>query len=261
MALQELHAVLEGIEYGILFMDSDLRVRMCNRAYREIWGIPEDFYAAKPTLIAGMEFTRDRGLYDLGDQSWKEFVEDRLAPIRAGDGVPRELKLSNGRIVQFRCIALPDGGRMLTYYDITELKRREEEVAEKSAILEATLENMAQGISMTDAGLRLIAFNRRFLEILGLPPGRIHDGGGDISDTAGDGLMVIFQDLDGNGSAMLAVDTALRLFEATEALNAANEVEPLGVHMGINSGPALVGSTRIEGARGSRWIFTATAAR
>jgi PAS domain S-box-containing protein len=86
----------------------------------------------------------------------------------------------------------------------------------------------------------------------------IHDAGGDINETAGDGFMAIFQDPDPQRHAMIAVDTALALLEATEHLNADSHEQPLAVHMGINSGTALVGSTRLEGARGTRWIFTAS---
>jgi class 3 adenylate cyclase len=55
-----------------------------------------------------------------------------------------------------------------------------------------------------------------------------------------------------------AVETALALLGATEALNRANSALPLAVHMGLNSGLALVGSTRFEGAQGTRWTFTAS---
>jgi class 3 adenylate cyclase len=55
-----------------------------------------------------------------------------------------------------------------------------------------------------------------------------------------------------------AVDTALAILAATTVLNAENTVQPLTVHMGINSGTALVGSTRFEGLRGARWTFTAS---
>jgi len=60
--------------------------------------------------------------------------------------------------------------------DITELKQRESELAEKTAILETTLENIDQGISMSDANLRTIALNRRFLELLELPADRFKVG-------------------------------------------------------------------------------------
>jgi class 3 adenylate cyclase len=54
------------------------------------------------------------------------------------------------------------------------------------------------------------------------------------------------------------VETALALLDATEVLNQANSTQPLAIHMGLNSGLALVGSTRFEGMRGTRWTFTAS---
>jgi CheY-like chemotaxis protein len=87
---------------------------------------------------------------------------------------------------------------------------------------------------------------------------RIHEAGGDINETAGDGFMAIFQNADVRVHASTAVDTALALLAMTEALNQANGAQPLAIHMGLNSGLALVGSTRFEGQHGTRWTFTAS---
>jgi DNA-binding response OmpR family regulator len=87
---------------------------------------------------------------------------------------------------------------------------------------------------------------------------RIHEGGGDINETAGDGVMVIFDDPHVTAHAIKAVDTAMALQAATETLNRATGAHPLAIHIGINSGIALVGSTRFEGVRGTRWTFTAS---
>src|SRR4030095_3410515 len=57
---------------------------------------------------------------------------------------------------------------------------------------------------------------------------------------------------------LTAVETARTLLGATESLNRANSALPLAIHMGLNSGLALVGSTRFEGQRGTRWTFTAS---
>jgi len=86
----------------------------------------------------------------------------------------------------------------------------------------------------------------------------IHDAGGDINETAGDGFMAIFQSPDPHRHAMTAVDTAIALLRTTHILNVASQEQPLAVHIGINSGTALVGSTRFEGLRGTRWTFTAS---
>jgi DNA-binding response OmpR family regulator len=87
---------------------------------------------------------------------------------------------------------------------------------------------------------------------------RIREAGGDINETAGDGFMAIFQEADIYLHASKAVDTALALLDATDALNRENRQQPIAIHMGINSGVALVGSTRFEGLRGTRWTFTAS---
>ena len=84
---------------------------------------------------------------------------------------------------------------------------------------------------------------------------RIQEMGGDINETAGDGFMAIFQDAD---HATRSVDAALALLRATAALNSDADQHPLQIHMGLNTGTALVGSTRFEGARGTRWTFTAS---
>ena len=86
---------------------------------------------------------------------------------------------------------------------------------------------------------------------------RIHEAGGDINETAGDGFMAIFQDADPPGHATKSVETALALLAATAALNQ-EQSGTLAVHMGINTGVALVGATRFEGVRGTRWTFTAS---
>jgi DNA-binding response OmpR family regulator len=86
----------------------------------------------------------------------------------------------------------------------------------------------------------------------------IHEAGGDINETAGDGFMAILQDEDIQVHPVKAVDTALALLAATDALNQVNREQPLAIHLGINSGMALVGSTRFEGLRGTRWTFTAS---
>jgi PAS domain S-box-containing protein len=175
-ALRELEAVVDGIEYGVLLVDPDMRVRIRNRAYREIWASPDDWTETSPPLREDFEHSWRAGLYDLGDQRWEDYLAARLAGIERGDPTPWEMRLADGRVLQYRCLALPDGGRMLTYFDITDLKRREAELAEKTAILEATLENMDQAISMTDADLNVIAFNRRFLDLLDYPSDRFKPG-------------------------------------------------------------------------------------
>jgi PAS domain S-box-containing protein len=142
-ALRDLNAVLETIQYGVLFLDPDLRIRLANRAYRELWQMPAEFYDRPRELEEDMALSRALGAYDVADEDWEAYRERRILEIRQGDIAPVEMRLRNGRIMQYRCIALPDGGRMLTYFDITELKRIEEVLRRHLAAMEAAMDGMA----------------------------------------------------------------------------------------------------------------------
>jgi class 3 adenylate cyclase len=84
--------------------------------------------------------------------------------------------------------------------------------------------------------------------------------GGDVNETAGDGLMAIFRDADPRRHARQAVKCALGILRRTRELNEALSglPEPIAVHVGLNSGLATVGATKIEGANGTRWTYTAS---
>ena len=93
-----------------------------------------------------------------------------------------------------------------------------------------------------------------FLEII-----QAHHG--DVNETAGDGLMVIFQG--GRQAADHALNATRAAFAIRQRVGALNEeyggVFPaIQLHMGINTGEALVGATKLSGAGGQRWTFTAT---
>jgi class 3 adenylate cyclase len=83
--------------------------------------------------------------------------------------------------------------------------------------------------------------------------------GGDVNETAGDGLMVIFQDEDHERHARNAVQTALAILRRADEINEAGAIdEPIRLHVGVNSGLAAVGATKIEGSAATRLTYTAS---
>ncbi len=93
-----------------------------------------------------------------------------------------------------------------------------------------------------------------FLEII-----RAHHG--DVNETAGDGLMVIFQSEGSTAPhALNAAGTAFQLLARVTSLNREfiGIYPAVAIHVGINSGPALVGATKLDAAGGGRWTFTAS---
>lgn len=84
--------------------------------------------------------------------------------------------------------------------------------------------------------------------------------GGDVNETSGDGLMIIFKDGSRKKNNDNAVAAAMEIISENRRLN--NELDfPWGrvdLHLGLNSGKAWVGSTKMKSLSGERWTYTAS---
>lgn len=141
-ALQEFNAVLDTIKYGVLFMGPDLRARIINRAFGELWGISQEFIDRSPSMQELIEYNRDTGVYDIAAEDWDDWVVSRVDAVRKGDIPATVVARADGKMLQYQVISLPDGGRMLTYFDITELKQRENELIAARDDAEAALNEL-----------------------------------------------------------------------------------------------------------------------
>ncbi len=90
----------------------------------------------------------------------------------------------------------------------------------------------------------------------------IHRSHGDINETAGDGLMIIFKDDNAKTNAVNSVKAAFDIYDRNLDINRelGDRLEPINVNMGINSGTALVGMTRFQGSLETRMTYTASGA-
>lgn len=87
----------------------------------------------------------------------------------------------------------------------------------------------------------------------------IQENGGDVNETAGDGLMIIFRAFDASDHAHAAVRTAIAVRRETRRINEELEgFDAIDVNVGIETGRVIVGSRKIQGLAGTRWTYTAT---
>ena len=88
----------------------------------------------------------------------------------------------------------------------------------------------------------------------------IHRSKGDINETAGDGLMIIFKEDDIKTNAINSIKAAFDIRQQNLECNRElpSHIDPLKVNMGIHCGMALVGMTRFKGSIGTRMTYTAS---
>ncbi len=86
----------------------------------------------------------------------------------------------------------------------------------------------------------------------------IYANEGDIVETAGDGLMVLFMAEDKNENALQATRAAKMIREKACGINDActPDDKPCLVNVGVCSGKAFVGAAKFESIIGSRWAYT-----
>jgi two-component system, sensor histidine kinase len=176
-AQTRLMEAIESISEGFVHFDADDRLVLCNTKFLEFWS--DGKRDIREVLRPGVSFreisrwTVETGLIVDVDGDPDEWLRGRLYR-HSNPSDPHVVHLASGRWLQIRERQTRDGGTVGIYTDITAIKldeqqRREQELAEKSILLQSTLDNLAQGVSVFDKQLRLVAWNERFVELLELP--------------------------------------------------------------------------------------------
>lgn len=86
----------------------------------------------------------------------------------------------------------------------------------------------------------------------------IYQNNGDVVETAGDGLMVLFMDGDPGKHATEAVQTAATIRAKAHGVNSECTLgrDPVIINIGISSGKAFVGASKFDSYTGGRWAYT-----
>jgi len=109
-------------------LDADLNAEFMNRAVRQLWDVPDEIADSKPPYAKLVGDARKSGVYGVPPEDLEPLIAKRIAMIRSGDPTPHDLVSSDGRNIRTRCAVLPNGGRVLTYWDVTDLVRNAQQL-------------------------------------------------------------------------------------------------------------------------------------
>jgi len=122
-----LELTLENMSQGIMMVDPDRTVQVCNRQVVELLGLPPELVAGKPRFDDILRWQWDAG--EFGDQEG-EFETWLRDFVKQGgiDDKPQayERRRANGIVLEVRSVPLAGGGVVRTYTDITVRKQAEE---------------------------------------------------------------------------------------------------------------------------------------
>jgi len=125
---RQLTDALESISEGFFLYDADDRMVLCNSRYRELYPGMADVYKPGLQFEQMIRTVAERSIVADAALRPQEWVEERIARHRQPSGTFLQPQ-RDGRWIQISERKTQDGGTVGVFTDVTELKRREEEVA------------------------------------------------------------------------------------------------------------------------------------
>jgi len=152
-----LRAALDVVPLGIVLLDPKLNARFINRAFRSMWALPDEVADRHPSFAALMFHGRDTGAYEVPVDRLETYVAERIERITRNENLQLDLRRTRGDVIRMQCTPLPDGGRMLSYMEVTDIVRQADELK----VLRDALENVQDGVLLLDADLHATFMNRK----------------------------------------------------------------------------------------------------
>lgn len=188
--LAEFNTVMDTIEYGVMFLGPDLHIRLTNRAFGEMWRFPPEVLVEHASFRSLMEYCASQGMYAVPEDAIETYLESRYQAVQRGDIAPVDLRLSDGRVFEYQCTSLPDGGRMVTYFDITAYRRSEEAMKQSEQRFKDFTSSSSDWTWEMGPDLRFIFASERMLNVFHITPedviGKTREeiGAGSLDDEA-----------------------------------------------------------------------------
>ena len=153
-----LEAAIGHMDQGILVLDREHRVVFWNRRYEALWDLPPGFVRVGLPLTELIGFDVSRHSLDSGQAD--RLLERRLG-YSTGSDLQTEVSLPHlDRILRVDRHALPDGGSVATFTDVTAARRQAETLKASQARFAAFTGMSADWIWEQDADLRFTFVSR-----------------------------------------------------------------------------------------------------
>ena len=126
-------ATFDSLFESLAVFAPDGRLQLWNRLFSTIWNLPEEFLDEHPRIETVLERIAPRLARPGQRTAIGEVVRAATLDRRQRGG---QVQLSNGRTLEFAGVPLPDGNGLLTVLDITDSKKAEDALRERTVALE-----------------------------------------------------------------------------------------------------------------------------
>ena len=126
VGLDALGPAFECADQGVVLIDPQMIVRFVSPKARSLWRLSPEQCDSDPPFSEFIYNIAAAGAYDIDPDALEEYVLERFASVQSGDPTPVDIRVTGNRVVRAQCTVLPDGCRLLTHTDVTDLVLRAE---------------------------------------------------------------------------------------------------------------------------------------
>ncbi|HEX6979179.1 MAG TPA: ATP-binding protein [Alphaproteobacteria bacterium] len=143
---------IENTRHGLAFYDAAMRLQVWNRRYPQMFGIPAGALRAGMSLADVMRLSIACGNY--AESTAESVIAERLLIAAATEPRTFHQRLRTGRLIEAVQQPLPDGGRVISFTDITDQERREAELRHAKDAAEMASRTKSQFLATMSHELR-----------------------------------------------------------------------------------------------------------
>jgi len=140
-----LSTTLENVSQGISVVDANMRLVAWNRRYLELFDYPDGMVYVGVPVADLIRWNADHG--ELGPGEVEAHVAKRIAHMHAGSPHVFQRIRPDGSVIEMRGRALPGGGYVTTYTDVTAYKNAEQALIEANENLEQRVDQRTSELS------------------------------------------------------------------------------------------------------------------
>ena len=124
---------LNELREGVAVYGTDGRIKLCNPAFLRHWNLAESFVGSEPHIADVIERNKPLLHHEGSWSAFKQSMVDRVMQRVTGAG---RLPLTDGRVIDFNTVPLPDGSVLYSETDVTDSYNIERALVERNEALQ-----------------------------------------------------------------------------------------------------------------------------
>ncbi len=123
---------LDNLHEGVAVFAEDGRLKLSNPGYLTLWSLAPDLASTEPHIRDIVEQCKHLYVYE----DWESFKQSHIQKFHAREFLSQQLERTDGKVIDWRKVPLPDGATLITYLDITDSTVVERSLRERNEALQ-----------------------------------------------------------------------------------------------------------------------------